>query len=419
MTGADQPAARPLWTAEVLDFLSWRGPAMFGNWSPATVPDLVRMLSARDWEGILVANILASPEFQVMAETAARVIPRELRRDRDHVRVVSTGRLRGRMEPRETIRTRVRRRDPTLWVASRTVDEWQTQANGAMVGFLAHLFRVSTAAADSASLTASPLVRRGISQIERLLRTEPLRRVSPDPHWASYEITPWLAAESWLYRTLWSWAAEFRQARAARDSTAVRQALLGGWIASESDDRLFELFALSIVARGLFQREDWHRYELVSSADFSHDAAILAVSDSYQVEVSFDRKPPVAGRYGELLAGYAGVDGRGRRPDLQISTRRDGAACTTLVEVKATEPNSVYGRDSIVKVFGYLKDFEELWPATMEHRYPKALLLYSGEVGAITSLEERVRVDELLLCSPATFAAEVSAILDAHMATLS
>jgi hypothetical protein len=84
------------------------------------------------------------------------------------------------------------------------------------------------------------------------------------------------------------------------------------------------------------------------------------------------------------------------------------------VEVKATSPNTQYGRDSVVKVFGYLKDFAELWAEEVECQYPRAVLLYASGVFPLINRTEWVAADEVVLSDADSFGLDIEAILARH-----
>lgn len=403
---------RQRWESDVLDFLSWRGAGLFTNWTPRTSVDLVRELGGPDWESLLVRNLAASPNLERDLARAAQIAGRELVHDRAAHRVRTRGRLRGRVLARDTVRARLRSADPTLWVTEAKRREWQTEANAAIAGFLDHLRRSFRTAAVSAPNLG------GLEAVERLLSINPLRHVTPDAGWSTFNMPPWLTAKNEFYRLIWSWADALRRSRRTRDALALRDMMGSGWLAAESRDKLFELFALSRASEALHRAAaPWDRFEIRLPAGAAKVGIKARADTGWTARVRFDRKPPVLGTYGQLLSNYAGVDGRGRRPDLQLELRWRGCRAVTLIEVKDTEPNSTYGRDSVVKVFGYLKDYWRLWMGAPSG-FPKAVLLYSGDPKPIISLEDRMATDEVVLSSPDTFDADLTEIIEAQMKAL-
>jgi hypothetical protein len=282
---------------------------------------------------------------------------------------------------------------------------FQTRSNGALVGFLDHVLRV---ASRPGGLPDRRLpLSAGVTAVSRLLHTWPLNEVQADPAWSTVPLPADLAKVP-TYAMLWRWAAALSAARRRRDSRSLRSAL-AGWLAEETNERLFELYALGRSVSVLHDAAAWESMKVALS-----DLSVVAQGPAGRTTVLVDQTPRHQGQYNWLLGRYEGIDGRGRRPDLQLVTRTPAATRTTFVEAKDTDPNDNYGRDSVVKVLGYLKDYEEVWsgePVT----YPRAVLLYSRGVRSKIPLAGRLR-DEVLLSSPATFDGDLAAVLAAHLA---
>lgn len=408
--------ARAKWTDEVLDFLAWRANALFTDWTPRSMPALAGYLSGQDWETLVIANMLASPRFQADIGELIRLAPREMEQLHSEFVRVSRGRLRGRVLASRTIVERVRQADPTVWVTSKSEKVWQTEPNRLIAGFLAHLMRSAPTVFEHTADMATTPMAAGVRAVERALRTEPLRRVDPDPSWSSRDVAVSLASKSRFYGLASKWMRSFRDARRIRDAETLRQTVLGGWLRAENDDRLFEVYALSRVITLLHGSDSWDKFRLHAGTRTTGEIAVEAVAGPLVVNVRFDRKPPVVGQYSWLLSRYRDVEGRGRRPDLQVATHGKSGTCTTLIEVKATAPNSQYGRDSVVKIFGYLKDFTELWESEDTCQYPRGMLLYPKGVESLVDRATRVESDEVLLSDTDVFDLDLVAVLERHRA---
>lgn len=332
MTDRDQ------WTSEILDFLSWRGSVVFAeSWTPSTVPELMQVLAARDWETLLLANLLASPRFVSNIRELGRLAPREMEQQRNDSIGMSRGRIKGKILARRTLTERVRRADPTIWVTKSVAKEWQTEANQAVAGFLVHLSNASALVLESLGESQMPIVVEGLAAVELALRSQPLRHVDPDPQWNTVIFPAALTTRSRFYRLVASWIAELNAARRSRDMTDIRSAVMGGWLRAEDDERLLELFALSQTIRTLHAERTWDEFELrVGKSKSLGSLRVVARYGTTQITVRFDATPGVAGKYAWILNRYSGIDGRGRRPDLTITTSVDGVDRTTLVEAKAT-----------------------------------------------------------------------------------
>jgi hypothetical protein len=400
MSGEGSPAG---WKAEVLDFLTVRCQGLFSHFEAQSLPRLAATLARRDWESLVIRNVLVSPRFARELHHASLLVNRELRRRRQTGRtVIARGRLRGAILPRRTLTERVRRQDSTLWVTDPRRHVFQTPENAAIVGFLQHL-RVT--GLRHAGATELP----GIAAIDNLLRMRPFHDVVPDPAWASVRFGPDLL-KSPLYNCLWQWICNVRDSRRGRDSTQL-QAHIEGWLREEDEDRLFELYALSRVVTRLHGR-GWATFEVSLSR-----REVLASREDLVVTLLIDQSPAIQGSYAWVLSRYKGIDGRGRRPDLQLISSSSVATRTSFIEVKNTEPNEAYGRDSVVKVLGYLKDYAAIW-ADEPVTYPRAALLYPGGLTIRPSATSR-ETDEVLLTSAQFFDADVDLLLDAHLGTVS
>jgi hypothetical protein len=246
-----------------------------------------------------------------------------------------------------------------------------------------------------------------VSSLDKLLRSWPLRDISPSVDWTAHNIPPLLLAKVPTYRLIWRWALALRHSRATRDAAALRETLLNGWLFDEDEDRLFELFAFSRVIVALYEARAWSSLRLDRSP-----TGVVAQAADLSVTVLLDQSPSTKGSYEWLLSRYKGIDGRGRRPDIQIITRSGDDSGVTFIEVKNTDPHSRYGRDSVVKVLGYLKDYELLWRSSSVR--PRALLLYPHGLEPLFRLEARAD-DEVLLSTASTLDADVRMVLKKHL----
>ena len=283
-----------------------------------------------------------------------------------------------------------------------------------VAGFLTYLFRASSNAVSHLEAGGASMLATGIELLERLLRSEPVRRMEADLSWATRDLQPQLTAKSQFYRIADKWMRSVREARNTGDAGKLRTTLLQGWLAAEDDDRLLEVFALSRVVTLLYQSQVWDDFILNAGVRTTARTSVVAKSGSISVEILFDRTPSIVGHYAWLLKRYVGIDGRGRRPDLQLITSNESKRFVSFIEAKATSPNSQYGRDSVVKVFGYLKDFADLWEGELLV-YPKCVLLYASGVEAALDIDSRVALDEVLLSDTASFGTDLAALIQRHL----
>lgn len=410
MTFAPNRSLRLLWEAEVLDFLTIRGRVILSDWDASTTRSLSTALAGADWEAVLGAQLLANKRTAEDLRRAFHLAPREMERDREEVRKISRGRLRGRVDPRGTLRLRQRKQDETLWLVRRSVRRFQTEDNAAIAGFLAHLLNVSAEA-----VTPGPSGWRGRvahlhGLIERLLRAEPLRHVSPSSQWPSHEVPPALLSRSPFYRILWSYARAWRHSVWTRDPAAMRERL-GGWLLAEDDDQLFELFVLSRLVEVCHRLGPWDEFSIKPSV--TNSAVILtARQGKVEITVRYDRAPQTEGAYRWLFRSYDALDATMRRPDLQLTISGvDPHPRTCLIEVKATSSTTDYGRASVYKVLGYLKDYAELWKAEAESRYSRGIIVFSSGVTPLVQRSARVRRHELLLSDHSILDEDLTALV--------
>jgi hypothetical protein len=396
IAGANR-ALRPLWEAEVLDFLTVRGRVVFGDWTTPTVRGLTAALAGADWEAVLGAQVLSSENTAEDLRRAYRLAPSEMERNREEVATVSRGRLRGAVDARGTLMLRRRKHDETLWLVHRSVRRWQTEDNAAIAGFLAHLLTVSSETATNKQSSWRGSVVRTHELIARLLRAEPMRHVVPDTQWPNHEIPSTLISRSPFYRILWSYARAWRESVWTRDAAAIRDLLQKGWLLAEEDDQLYELFVLSRLIEVIHRLGPWDSFTAKPSVLMS-DVILTARSGDVEISVRYDRAPRVEGAYRWLFKRYDGLDVSMRRPDLQlIVSGIDPQPRTCLIEVKATDPSGEYGRASVYKALGYLKDYADLWTGESERRYARGMVVFASGVKPLAPRLDRIADDELLL----------------------
>ena len=247
--------------------------------------------------------------------------------------------------------------------------------------------------------------------VERLLRAEPLRHVAPNPRWAEHEVAPSLLSRSPFYRTLWSYARAWREAAWTRDARAIRAQIGNGWLVAEDDDQLFELFVLSRLVEVVYRMGPWEEFSIRPSTVKS-EAILEAKQEDTTITIRYDRAPRVKGAYSWLFSRYQELDVAMRRPDLQLTVASQGSTPRTcLIEVKATTPDSQYGRDSVYKVLGYLKDYEALWEHESAIRYPRAVVVFATNVTPKVGRAERVTGDEVLISSHSLIGDDLAALV--------
>jgi hypothetical protein len=411
LTIAPNRSLRPLWEAEVLDFLTVRGRVVFSDWNVPTVRGLTTALAGADWEAVLGAQILASERTAEDLRRAYHLAPREMERNREEVGKISRGRLRGRVDARGTLALRRRKQDETLWLVRRSVRHWQTDDNAAIAGFLSHLLTVSAEAASGAAGGWRARVAQLHGLIERLLRAEPMRHVSPSSQWPSHEIPPSLVSRAPFYRLLWPYARAWRESVWSRDPAAIRERLGGGWLLAEDDDQLFELFVLSRLVEVIARLGPWDEFVIKPSV-VNSQVSLVARQGEIEITLRYDRAPQTGGMYRWLFRSYEGVDVAVRRPDLQLTVSGVGPRPRTcLIEVKATNSTSPYGRESAYKVLGYLKDYADLWKDEAESRYPRAMVVFASGITPLVSRSDRVRAHELLLSDHSILERDLSALV--------
>ncbi len=393
------------WADEILDFLTLRGAVIFSNWSPKSASDLASHLSTESWTALVVRNLLSSQTFCSHISALRKAAGRSVESVRSNVTHVSRARLHGRPDMRATLRKRVRSRDDTLWVSKRAEKRWQSELNGAVVGFFDFLLK-STSRFTVATTQAE---YETLAEIRKLISSEPLRHVSPDPNWRSVTFDPRILAKSTFYRTLSHYMNAARWSLRTRETTALRNELRG-WLRSEDDDRLFELFVLTVAIRVLRGLIDWNSFEINIDAPFGY---VTAVADGVTCEIRFDRAlQGGADSYSKIVRQYAQISGNQRRPDVHFNIK-GAVERILLLEAKNTFASTQYARDSVFKALGYLANYRERWANT--DTLPKIILALSSTVGARSQVEERLNED-IIVADPSSLSAELEIVLRALIA---
>lgn len=167
---------------------------------------------------------------------------------------------------------------------------------------------------------------------------------------------------------------------------AILALLRGGWYAPLSEDDLFELYVLLRVLHAVEAELGFGpptSLNLLSRG--AGDAARFARKDGCVARVLFDRAPTemllATSRYEEVLRDYEGLSPAPHRPDVCVEfARPPNEPVRLLIEVKRTDDDK-YKRDSVYKVFGYVYDFESLWP--IRSQMPKAILVLPDDVRTV------------------------------------
>jgi hypothetical protein len=372
---------------------------------------LTTALAGADWEAVLGAQLLASESTAEDLRRAYHLAPREMERNREEVGKVSRGRLRGRVDAPGTLRLRQRKQDETLWLVRRSVRRWETEDNAAIAGFLAHLLNVCAEAVTGERGGWRGRIANLHGLIERLLRAEPLRHVSPSSQWPSHEIPLTLLSRSPFYRILWSYARAWRESVWNRDPEALRERLGGGWLLAEDDDQLFELFVLSRLVDVVHRLGPWDRFSIKPSVVDS-EVILTASQGEIEIDVRYDRAPRTEGAYRWLFKSYDALNVAMRRPDLQLTV--SGASPhprTCLIEVKATSSTSDYARASVYKALGYLKDYDDLWKDELKSCYSRGVVVFASGVRPLVPRLDRIRGHEVLLSDHSILEEDLNALV--------
>jgi len=196
-----------------------------------------------------------------------------------------------------------------------------------------------------------------------------------------------------------------------RDPAAIRAQLGGGWLLAEDDDQLYELFVLSRLVEIIHRLGPWESFSIHPSV-VSSAVVLSARQGPVEISVRYDRAPQTHGAYQWVFQSYKGLEAAMRRPDLQlIVSGVSSQPRICLIEVKATEPNTGYGRDSVYKALGYLKDYAALWKNEEVRRYSRGMVVFASGVRPVVERADRVLEHELLLSDHAIVEEDLSALL--------
>ncbi len=173
-------------------------------------------------------------------------------------------------------------------------------------------------------------------------------------------------------------------------SSALRL-IESGYLAPVSDDDLFELFVLvqllDVLETRLGFGQPVFRGPIVGGRDaiatFEHPA------DGSSVEVYFDQSPSgfaqCESEYMRVVKGY-GIGSTPRRPDISLRHTSAGITTTLFLEMKMSSDLG-YGRSSVYKGLGYLRDFEPLWKVGADTR-PKIAIVFPSIRSPLSALDE-------------------------------
>jgi len=187
-----------------------------------------------------------------------------------------------------------------------------------------------------------------------------------------------------------------------------------GWLVPATADALFETFVATAVVEALHGARTWDSFKL-SPLGFG-PRLLEATGSGVRATVSFDVSPgraverTVHGDYRWIFETYEGLDLAARRPDLTLHVEGSHEVAI-LFEVKATDANSQYGRDSIYKCLGYLKDFHELWNG----HDPRVVLIFATGVSSAYPAGKRLQRD-LFLTSDASLRQDLVLIVSQALA---
>jgi hypothetical protein len=393
---------RERWRTNTLEFFTIRAPQIADAWSPRVARELSSALSGADWELIVGLNALNAPRTTRLLRKLPRLIQRELVGDWSRREVTTTGRIRGSIDLRETAVARARIGSPTVVVYRQLERMWNTDENRALAGFLVHAERTARSTLHTLRTRAAlqDTVASNLRQLRTGLATPPMRFVDPDRGWAVHARRPVTRRRSTLYASLRNIARGWAESRDAASGEPLRRVLDGGWLAPATDDALFETYVASVAVDALYAAREWDSFRVSPLGIRSRIADARAGKIS--ATLSFDASPgralgrTVPGDYRWIFETYDGLDLAARRPDMTLHVR-GSREVTLLLEAKATDANSQYGRDSIYKCLGYLKDFHELW----KDQEPRVILIFASGVESVHPLDTRLGRD-LLLTSDAS-----------------
>jgi hypothetical protein len=392
--------ARTRWRQQTLEFLSVRAATMSHEWTPATARTLAEAISGADWELLLGANALSAPHTSEYARLLPRLVQRELQADWSRRVTISSGRIKGLIDYPRTTSERQRSGNVAAFVYRQLDRSWDTPENVTLAGFISHAERVGRAVMRAFDTTSGwrAVLADTTKSLRQALNTAPLRYVAPDPNWSVKPLRS-VRRRSALYAETEQLARAWAFSRRALSGDELRGVLRNGWLIPATDDSLFEIFLLSLLVEALHDARSWDAFQLVPTGLRGRTAeAWLGKS---KVTLSFDSGlsralgRSVPGEYRWIFETYDGLDLAARRPDVTLHVR-GASEIVVLFEAKATDANSAYGRDSIYKALGYLKDFEKIWSAFV----PKVVLVLAGGVASSQPLSIRLERDLLLTSEP-------------------
>jgi hypothetical protein len=170
--------------------------------------------------------------------------------------------------------------------------------------------------------------------------------------------------------------------------------LQGNWLEPISDDNLFELYTLVLVLDVLATECGFGEPERYGLIRRDREAVATFRRGDVRADVYFNQSPVtftnIKSEYTTILKDYPDLPGSARRPDITVRfSFADGSCQYLLLEVKKSEDER-YGRDSVYKVLGYLRDFRELWDGVVL-QFPKAILVFPHNITRRHNADERNR----------------------------
>jgi len=408
------PTAVAKWRSETLEFLTTRGPVMVDGWSPRVAKDLARTISGVDWELLVALNAFTASGTTQFLGNLPQLIRRELVGDWSRRDTVTFGRVKGVIDLPATAVARVRSGSPAAISYRKLQRVWDTDENRALAGFLVYAERTARQALQRVKTNAAwqERVVRNLQHIRAALMTPPLRDVQPDAAWAVFARRPLTRRRTTLYEHSRKLAAAWAEGRIAASGEALR-GVLGGWLTPAADDAVFEAYVASIAVEALFESRAWDSFRL-APLGFGHRLVEARVGDlratlSFDASLSRALARSVPGHYRWIFDTYDELDLAARRPDFTLHLSVPGSdECVVLLEAKATDANSQYGRDSIYKCLGYLKDFDRVWGSET----PRVVLIFASGVASAIPLAKRLG-DDLLLTSDASLLSDIGSVIKA------
>jgi hypothetical protein len=354
---------------------------------------------------------LTSPKFARDVDFFTANAYRYVEHERTPQATEAVGRLYGQPLYRETLIRRRKTMSPHLWVSNRLEKSYDHTANRFVAGFLHQLVGVGERHVRNLPEHTKVTLR----SVRRLLALPILREVLIDKNWLYESLPAQSISGNPFYRRAWRWTKGIRAAMTSYSADLLRSQLEGGWLQSTDEDKLFEVFVLGATLERVFAFGDWDDFRITGGAVVRGDLKAVARAKDLSIDVRFDSSMSTGSSgYLKIIGAYASLSGRARRPDIQLIVTRGQRTQHCLVEAKNADPTSDYARDSIYKVFGYLKDCSNLWaPADT---FPHAILVLGNAVEPLESLGKRIQ-QEVIVTDPALIYDDIDGTIRAILAT--